>query len=205
MSQFIIEMGSGNTCRNDPGIVREMIDAVADVDSGKHEIVLKWQIFKEQPPNQPLLWRTFSYAYGYAWERGYQTTASVFDMLSLTFLERFDVPFVKIANRPKLRWIADHTQRPCYVSIAKEEGRLLTQASPVFMACVSKYPALVSDYAMFSEHALRRGISDHTVGWGLYKRYRPGVIEKHFVLEHSDDNPDAGPFSVTPEQLSEVL
>lgn len=202
MAQFIIEMGSGNTCRNDVGKVREMIDAVADVDTGKHEVVMKWQLFETALPNEPLLWSTFAYAYGYAWERGYQTTASVFDVSSLAFLERFDVPFVKIANRPKLYYLARMTEKPCYVSVRVGYGFVGVPPSEV-LECVSSYPATVEDYEAAGR--LPVNISDHTPGWDLYHRAQPAIIEKHFVLEHDPDNPDGGPFAVTPEQLAEVL
>lgn len=203
MSQFIIELGSGNTCRNDVGLVREMIDAVAVVDTGKHEVVLKWQLFENQPPNEPLLWRTFAYAYGYACERGYETAASVFDVSSLRFLEQFDVPFVKIANRPDLYWLEDETELNIYMSYRTKRPDERAWKTP--MACVSHYPATVEDYLLFEDWELQSAISDHTVGWRLYHKYKPDIIEKHFVLEHSDDNPDAGPFAVTPTELSEVL
>lgn len=204
MSQFIIEMGSGNTCRNDIGLVREMIDAVADVDTGKHEVIIKWQLFENQPPNEPLLWRTFAFAYGYAWERGYQTTSSVFDIPSLTFLDRFNVPFVKIANRPSLYWLARRAAFGRDVYLSFSDSPPYDVGAEVFMHCVSEYPAERGKYkkvGMFGACAL----SDHTVGWDLYREWQPDIIEKHFVLEHSDDNPDAGPFAATPEELAEVL
>ena len=202
MRQFIIEMGSGNTCRNDIGIVREMIDAVAGVDSGKHDVILKWQLFESAPPNEPLLWRTFAYAYGYAWERGFCTTASVFDRRSLLFLRRFEIPFIKIANRPNLRYLTCEDV-PYYVSYS---GSGLISCVDVAMACVSEYPADIRTYQeRFTGDELRWAVSDHTVGWDLYHLYNPKVIEKHFVLKHDSDNPDGGPFAVTPAQLAEVL
>lgn len=218
MSQFIIEMGSGNTCRNDIGIVREMIDAVDGADSGKHEVVLKWQLFEFASPNLPLEWSTFAYAYGYAAELGYHTTASVFDSESLYFLERFRVPFVKIANRPRLYQMRHETRLPCVISNDALTGYAIANAT--MLACVSKYPAEKLDYVFAASRdpgipkawmyavALPEwadGISDHTVGWDLYNRVRPAIIEKHFVLEHDESNPDGGPFAVTPYQLAEVL
>ena len=66
MSQFIIEMGSGNSCKNDLQIVEDMIDTVVDCDTGLHEVVFKWQLFKDVPPNVPLDREVFEYAYHYA-------------------------------------------------------------------------------------------------------------------------------------------
>ena len=99
--KLILDCGSGNTCRNDKAIVREMIDAITAVNTGKHEITLKWQLFESAPPNVPLDRDIFDYAYDYAYGQ-YKTTASVFDGSSLEFLREYDTPFIKIANRPDL-------------------------------------------------------------------------------------------------------
>ena len=205
MSQFIIEMGSGNTCKNDVGKVREMIDAVVSVDSGKHEVIFKHQLFKDEPPNKPLAREVFAWAYAYARGLGYQTTASVFDIESLSFLDLFDVPFIKIACRPKLYYLADLTENRCVASFY-EQGVASVEEEAGWLACVPWYPAEIRDYEdKHSPLALGEGISDHTVGWKLYKRYNPARIEKHFCLKHDKKNPDAGPFAVTPDELAEVL
>ena len=78
-----------------------MIDSMADLDTHKNEIFIKWQLFREAGQNRPLGLQMFDYAYNYARERGYQTTASVFDLESLKFLMTYDIPFVKIANNER--------------------------------------------------------------------------------------------------------
>jgi sialic acid synthase SpsE len=200
MSQFIIELGSANEHHNDIGYLRDMIDAVIDCDTGKHSIVMKHQLFEHAGGNEPLLWRTFAWAYGYACERGYPTTASVFDITSLHFLERFDVPFVKIACVPKLYWLARKTDRHVYLSV---NGTYPEIEGETHLACVRSYPADAAQYV--HNFSSLKVISDHTEGWGLYKRYLPVIIEKHFCLKRSSDNPDSGPFAVTPKELAEVL
>ena len=202
MSQFIIEMGSGNTCRNDIGKVREMIDAVVDADTGQHEIVFKWQLFHFAPPNEPLLWCTFAYAYGYAAAFGYDTTASVFDFDSANFLASFDTPFIKIANQPRLWRLARQIDGLKYISVNGQLPRDIEEA--VYMHCVSEYPADAAEYQATTQIG-HSTVSDHTIGWDLYWDWRPSIIEKHFVLEHDASNPDGGPFAVTPKQLAEVL
>jgi hypothetical protein len=50
--------------------------------------------------------------------------------------------------------------------------------------------------------------SDHTCGLELWNWIEGGDIkhfECHYVLEHSDDNPDAGPFAKTPDDLCEMF
>ena len=90
---IILDFGSGATSKNDVTTVKRMIDELAAVDTGKHTIVIKWQLFTDCPPNEPLEYRVFDYAYQYAKYLGYKTTASVFDMESLCYLLSYDIPF----------------------------------------------------------------------------------------------------------------
>jgi sialic acid synthase SpsE len=221
MSQFIIEMGSANEHHNDIGYLRDMIDAVIDCDSGKHEVIFKHQLFISAPPNEPLDWSTFGWAYGYAWNKGYQTTASVFDVMSAHFLARFGVPFVKIACRPELYglmkdpyFLKGWAKAPPF--IVSVSGKQLSEPprGTRLLACIPDYPAFIEDYEDAFDSKpnlcdgfvpLCGGISDHTSGWELYRQVNPTRIEKHFCLKRSPDNPDSGPFAVTPDELREVL
>ena len=205
--RFIAEFGSGNTCKNDIQIVEQMIDGLADVDSGTHDVVIKWQLFHDAPPNTPLWHTIFEHAYHYAKTKGYQTTASVFDRESLDFLLRFDVPFVKIACLPRLYPMARNVPKEMPVVVSYPSPGRIAKAGPhiIPLCCVRQYPASIESYEVFPADQLKRGISDHTVGWELWNRYQPAWFEKHIVLEHDDENPDAGPFAATPEDLAEVL
>jgi sialic acid synthase SpsE len=201
-TQFILDFGSGNTCRNDIEIVKKMLHSLCDVDEMHHEVIIKWQLFKEALPNIPLDHKVFDFAYKFAERLGYKTTASVFDRESLAFLMQYDVPFVKIACRPDLYELAQYCTVPVYVSTANSS----TVSGAKMMYCVSKYPALLEDYEQaFTKEELSECVSDHTVGWDLYNKYNCKTIEKHFVHERRADNPDAGMFAVTPFQLCEVL
>jgi sialic acid synthase SpsE len=71
------------------------------------------------------------------------------------------------------------------------------------MLCVSEYPAEIDAYGN-QQPALRWGISDHTIGLDLWRKYRPAFYEKHFALEDST-GPDAGPWAATPDELREVF
>ncbi len=198
---IILDMGSGNSCRNDKRIVDRMIREIAQFNTDK-PVILKWQLFRDAPPNVPLDRECFKYAYDLAWRLGYQATASVFDLDSLRYLMGFDVPFVKIACRPDLYELAKYSTKPVYISTAESGFNLPCE---VRLACVRQYPATLWDYELtFTPEELKR-VSDHTVGWELYYKYNCEIIEKHFVHERSPDNPDAGPFAVTPEELAEVL
>lgn len=198
--KLILDLGSGNSCKNDKGIVREMIDAIASVSTRKDDIILKWQLFESAPPNIPLERDVFDYAYDYAYGR-FKTAASVFDESSLEFLQEYDVPFIKIACRPELYILAVKIDN-CLMSVPLP----LTISAGEQMACVSKYPATIEDYEKaFPYRMLKSAISDHTIGWDLYNKYKPQIIEKHFVHTRDSGNPDAGAFAVTAEELKEIL
>jgi sialic acid synthase SpsE len=212
VSQIILDMGSGNTCKNNLAYVRRMIDELKAVDTGNHEVIIKWQLFEHAPPNERLMWATFDYAYNYALDKGYRTTASVFDMPSLQQLLQFDIPFVKIANRPDLYWLAGEVPRniPVYVSIGHwndfdhNDGMWGWECD--LLNCVSKYPATLEDYEIaFDGMSIGSNwVSDHTADFELWHKYEPTVIEWHYKLETST-GPDAGKFARTPKQLEGIL
>jgi len=220
MSEIILDFGSGNTCRNDAAYVKRMIDELKAVDTGKHEIIIKYQLFKEAPPNIPLEHQVFDYAYKYAKKQGYKTTSSVNDLESLEFLLRYEIPFVKIANRRELDWLIGEVPRkiPVYISVGSNTElwpHIKDYTEPkdetiIPFCCVSKYPATIEDYEKtFISLKYLPAISDHTIGFDFWHRLQwcedaPKIWERHFKLPDST-GPDAGPFAVTPEELREIL
>jgi len=214
---IILDMGSGETCKNDPYQVRAMIDAVDDADNREVEIILKWQLFRggEFAHLRALHPGVFALAYDYARSKGYATTASVFDAESLDFLTGFRIPFVKYACLPSDRlplgldagyWEGQRVMS--YRNTEHENEIKLHAPTPHRLACVREYPAKNLSYALaFTEEQLRRGISDHTdhtLGMQLLMRYRPELYETHFCLDWQD-GPDTGPFALRPEQLRDML
>ena len=218
---------SANTHKNSMSYVKRMIDELVKVDSRKHEVVIKHQLFTEAGENIPLQLSVFDFAYWYAEQQGYQTTASVFDLDSLRFLLTYDIPFVKIANRPDLYWLAGEVPRniPVYASFSGMDSLLSSELSGkdiIPLWCVSKYPATMSDYeniiggGLFNNDVscLRDSgspvfdrypfISDHTTNFTLYHKYNPDIYECHYKLADSTGL-DAGSFSRTAEQMAEIL
>ena len=197
-------MGSGNTCRNSIDYVKRMIDTVISMDKKRHSITFKWQLEKADPPGQKKLDReVFKAAYQYAADKGYPTTSSVFDEESLEFLMGFQIPFIKIACQPKIYHLTLAIPRgiPILLSIDprdKSSHRVWPPFTP--LVCIPEYPAKLEDYPYGAQ-----GYSDHTSGLALWNYYHPVIWEKHFVLERSSDNPDAGEFALTPDQLAEVI
>ena len=197
MSQIILDI-SANTHKNDFEYIQRMLDELKAVDTGKHEIVIKHQLFEKAGDNIPLEKHIFNWAYLYAKKLGYKTTSSVFDKPSLDYLLTYDVPFIKIANNRKYDWLIGEIPRkvPVYVS-GSDKGN-------VNMCCVSKYPAMMLEYLPFGGKKLSMAISDHTPDWQLYNEYLPSIYECHYKLEDSTGL-DAGVFARTPKQMAQIL
>lgn len=206
MSLIILDMGSGNTCHNSIDYAKRMIDAVVDIDSKKTQVIFKWQLESEDPPGQKKLDRdVFKAAYEYAGEKGYLTTSSVFDSKSLAYLLQFPVPFIKIACQPILypMALAIPSSIPVFISVA---GRAILPIHCNFLHCIPKYPATLAEYeAAFAPHMLNASVSDHTPGLELWRKYKPQLWEKHFIIERDVSNPDSGLFAIDPDQLKEVI
>ncbi|MEN8907919.1 MAG: hypothetical protein ABF289_18360 [Clostridiales bacterium] len=204
-NEIILDFGSGNTCKNDKDIVREMIAQLKAIDSGKYKIIIKWQLFEKAGENIPLNQNVFVFAMRYAETKGYKTTASVFDEDSLNFLLGFkaDLPFVKIANNKKYYPLIDLIPRGITVYASYTTGLHYYYDTKLF-CCISKYPAKLGDYEKnFNKNQLRY-ISDHTSNFDLYRKYKPEKIEWHYKLENSTGL-DSGNFARTPAQLKEIL
>lgn len=203
MSQVILDI-SPNTHKNQIRYVKQMIDAIAEIDTHKHSIVIKHQLFLKSPPNLPLDRLVFAKAYEYAKSKGYKTTASVFDLPSLGYLMMFEIPFIKIACNEKYHWLIDEIPRKyeVYASRSKQHSLFYHDKKIKKLSCIPHYPAKIEEYAELP----KRYVSDHTAGLDLWHEYRPEIWEKHYVLhKNKPDNPDSGEFSVTPDELVVIL
>lgn len=210
MSQIILDI-SANTHKNDWAYLEHMLNELKKVDTGKHEIIIKHQLFLQSGENIPLDKDVFAAAYAYAKRLGYQTTSSVFDKGSLDFLLQFDIPFVKIANNRKLDWLIGEVPRKIPVLVSHgsiEEIKNIEYENIKPLICVSEYPTCIEKYEKNFDIkymvACDSGISDHTTNFGLWYRYQPEIIEWHSGLPDSTGL-DAGPFMRTPAMLAEVL
>ena len=210
---IILDFASATTCNNDHAEVVKMIDGLHDVDTWKHEVVIKWQLFQDvyyQGQKLPeLAHDVFLFAKEYAACKGYQTTASVFDKASLDFLLTTNPPFIKIAARPDVYPLMASIpyDMDIIVSAPSVEDHDLLVGRPCVKAvlcCVPDYPAVAAKYENYFSGLLHYGISDHTEDWYLYEKYTPNYYECHFKLEDST-GPDAQDFARTPEQLREIL
>ena len=208
MALIIIDCGSGETCRNDKSIVRKLIDSLSSVDQHNHEVIIKWQLWSAEgiSPALRLDWDIFDYAYVYADDEGYQTTASVFDIKSYDFLVDYEIPFVKIACRPWVYPLIDTYDNWIVTVDHPHTGSMLTTLynNVRIMYGMDEYTVAPEDYIMRFGHALSVGISDHTPGVDLFNIYQPAIYEKHFKLEDSIGL-DSGPHAVTAEVLSTIL
>lgn len=219
---IILDFGSGETCRNDWATAKRMVDELAAVDSRRHNVVIKWQLFTriELPPEVvhsgssggatellALERSLFLEVMRYARRRhAYFTTASVFDMEMVLFLagvhqEEQALPFVKLATRPDLYHLARHITCPIMVSVP--DARPVPEGMhPLY--CVREYPAEAAEYERRYGRNLTLGISDHTDNFGLFHKYQPRYFECHYRLPDSIGL-DSGPWARTPSMLREIL
>lgn len=204
MSRIILDM-SANTHKNDIRYIYRMIDEIKAIDTGKHEIIFKHQLFVKAGENIPLERKAFDMAYRYAKERGYKTTSSVFDVPSLNFLLSYNPCFVKMANNRSLNYLIGEIPRkiPVYKSVGTWMDFMDSAEMP--LCCVSEYPASLKDYETNFKNYLMNAVSDHTINFDLWHKYKPEIIEWHYVLEHDPNNLDGGLFARTPAMLAEVL
>ncbi len=204
-SQIILDY-SANTHKNDLLKIQEAINAISLIDTKKHEIVFKSQLFREAGENVVCKHGSFDFMYNRCKELGYKCTASVFDKSSLYFLLKYDIPFVKIANNRDFDYLIDYVPRriPVYTShdCSKADNYYNNKSTldDQRLRCVSEYPAKIKDYRCVPGG----NISDHTIGFELFKTYKPKIYEKHFIMP-GDDGLDSGPFAVTPEDLRQIL
>lgn len=201
MSEIILDFGSGNTCKNDLIYIKKMYDELKKVDTGKHEIIVKWQLFRNDNVNTPLHPNSFNFAYNYGRELGYKVTSSVNDVESLNYLIKFDIPFVKISNNYNRYFLINLIPNNYKVYVSGVFS--YPKSNMVVFNCISKYPASIEDYENKFDN-LSENVSDHTVDFELYKKYNPKCIEWHYKLSDSTGL-HAADFARTPEQLKEIL
>jgi len=203
---IILDFGSGETCQNDKDTIDRMIEGLAEVDTGKKEIVIKWQLFRTIPHLKALTYEAFDYAYMKAKGYGYQTTASVFDALTIGFLKNYHVPFFKIAARDDLyKYIPTLIEKGHNVIVSVKDITIVdTLDYYAYLCCVPEYPARIEKYESLFGGNLSVGISDHTHNFYLYHKYEPLFYETHFKLEDSI-GADNGPWAKTPTMFKEIL
>jgi sialic acid synthase SpsE len=210
LSEIILDI-SANTFKNSFNYAKQMMDEIKTIDTGKHHVIFKTQLFKSAPPNIPLEHSVFDSMYHYGKSLGYQVTSSVFDKESLDFLLQYDVPMIKIANNRKLDYLIGEIPRkiPVYVSFdGIYPDCFLKYENIKYLACISKYPATIEDYELMCGKIINKNqlknISDHTIGLELFKKYQPKIWECHYALEDSTGL-DAGLFAKRPNELKEIL
>ena len=232
--QIILDF-SANTFKNDPAIIDRAVREISEVDTKKHEIIFKTQLFVKAGDNIPCEHKMYDYLHTVCAKKGYKCTASVFDNESLEFLYDYHkkrkaegkqgIPFIKIANNPDLARLSKYIPRgmKVYASISKylpEEMDNSYLRGDRFLRCVSEYPAKNEDYEKiinaliaFRDMNHLKGdplvdvnISDHTVGLNLYKKYEKDIrIWEKHLILDDSTGLDAGPFAITPKELAEIL
>lgn len=149
-----------------------------------------------------------------------------FDKTSVDFLEDMGLEFYKIASFelvdiPLIRYIASK-KKPIILSTgmgtAEEIGEAVDAIREyhndiTLLRCASAYPAVTDEMNLMtlqdmkSRFGTRVGLSDHSMGsLGAATAVALGasVIEKHFCMSRSIDNPDAS-FSMEPAEFKQMV
>lgn len=153
--------------------------------------------------------------------------SSPFDLTSVDFLEKMDVPAYKVASFeitdiPFIRKIAK-LHKPVIIStgIARPDDIELAlqtcinegNEDVILLKCTSAYPSPYEDINlrvipdMAAKYNVLTGLSDHTLGSTVSVASIPlgaKVIEKHLTLRRADGGPD-GAFSMEPEEFKEMV
>lgn len=153
--------------------------------------------------------------------------SSPFDLTSVDFLEKMNVPAYKVASFeitdiPFIRKIAK-LHKPVIIStgIARPDDIELAlqtcinegNEDVILLKCTSAYPSPYEDINlrvipdMAAKYNVLTGLSDHTLGSTVSVASIPlgaKVIEKHLTLRRADGGPD-GAFSMEPEEFKEMV
>ena len=150
-----------------------------------------------------------------------------FDNTSVDFLEEMQVQFYKIASfeivdLPLLEYVASK-KKPIIMSTGMSQLSEIDEAvrairqkgnnQIALLKCASAYPAITDEMNLRTMQNMAEifdvptGLSDHSMGSvGAVTAVALGakIIEKHFCLDRSIDNPDAG-FSMNPAEFKQMV
>ena len=150
-----------------------------------------------------------------------------FDTTAVDFLEEIGVEFYKIASfelvdLPLIKYVASK-KKPMIMSTgmstlgeieaAVKAVREMGNEQLALLRCASAYPAITDQMNLKTMENMREifgvpvGLSDHSMGSvGAVTAVALGanIIEKHFCLDRSIDNPDAV-FSMNPEEFAAMV
>lgn len=150
-----------------------------------------------------------------------------FDKTSVDFLEEIGMEFYKIASfemidLPLLRYVASKG-KPIIMSTGMGSLEEISEAlgaiyetgnhQVALLKCSSAYPAISADMHLNTIKDMKQrfevpvGLSDHSMGsLGATTAVALGanIIEKHFCISRSIENPDAS-FSMEPEEFKEMV
>ncbi len=160
-------------------------------------------------------------------EMGLALFSSPFDLSSVDFLEKMDVPAYKVASFeindiPLIRKIAE-TGKPVILStgiaylgdieLALKTCREAGNEKVILLKCTSAYPAPYEDIHLRAMASLGAafdcmvGLSDHTMGSAVAVAgvsLGARVVEKHLTLRRADGGADAA-FSMEPEEFRKMV
>jgi sialic acid synthase SpsE len=169
---------------------------------------IKFQLFKDIPPNIALPFEWFPELATHAKSLGIEIFASVWDMDAIEVLQNCGCNSVKFAysqrNNDSLISYCIQNFDKVYVSMDYMETPL---RDAVNLFCLPKYPvySLLSFDCIFEKF---NGFSDHTLGYHqTIRAVEAGAlyIEKHFRLDDGDERLPDNKFALKPHKVKEMI
>lgn len=178
-----------------------------------------YQLYKEA--QTPYTWHKAMF--DHARKIGITCFSTPFDEAAVDLLEDLGAPAYKIASfeatdLPLIRYVAS-TKKPLIMSTGmanyQEIEEMVTTAKDagcddlIILHCISSYPAPLEQSNLLTIPDLQKslgvqvGLSDHTISdlaSIVATSLGATLIEKHFILDRSDEGPDSA-FSIEPDEL----
>jgi len=193
-----IILDPGSTHNNDRTNCIDLITNAALVGAN----AIKFQLFKNIPPNIPLDYEMVPMLKDYCDEAGIEFFASVWDTEGFELLDQLGCKSIKFAhsqrNSPLIQRALD-TFENVYVSMDYMDFPI---EGCINMFCIPQYPC-VNEINFEGIFPRFQGFSDHTLGFTqTTKAVKAGAkhIEKHFKLEDADMRIPDSRFALTPIQ-----
>lgn len=173
----------------------------------------------------PLEWH--SKIFDYASQLGIHCFSSPFDVNSVNFLEKLDVPAYKIASNEILDWklleVVSKTKKPLIISTGTATLQHISNTTKflkkintdqfALLYCVSAYPPKYEDINLQTIADMRErfdctvGLSDHCLSNEIAIgsiAFGASIIEKHLTILRSDGGHDSH-FSLQPSELNSLV
>jgi len=199
--KIIVDVGSNHMANKDYAI--EHIKVAKDCGAD----AVKFQLFKDKPPNIELPREWFPDLVDYGRKTNIEVFASAFDTEAEDLMWLAGCESIKFAYKHPFEGKKLHPFKTIYASFDVMNRPSLKIDKLKKLYCIQEYP-IKYEISFDGIFPLFDGFSDHTLGFGqTLKAVINGakIIEKHFCIDRPNiDCPDSR-FAIRPKQLEEMI